>query len=325
MKKPPVIFLMGPTAAGKTDLAMALCDHLPADIISVDSALVYRGLDIGSAKPSSEELAKVPHRLIDIRDPAEAYSAAEFCDDALVAIDDIHRANRIPLLVGGTMLYFNRLLKGMADLPASDAGVRARIEAEAKVLGWPTLHQRLAAIDPATAAQLHPNHSQRIARALEVYEVSGSTLSQLHQQQREEAPGVSSFQQQFSVTQLALAPQHRSLLHQRIAHRYQRMLAQGFEMEVRGLYQRGDLSPDLPAIRAVGYRQMWEYLDGETRYDDMIDRGIAATRQLAKRQLTWLRSWPDLCWINLDDEQGKVRPLAEMCDQALSYFYRTAI
>lgn len=325
MTKLPVIFLMGPTASGKTDLAINLRKHLPVDIISVDSTLVYRGLDIGSAKPSAEELAQAPHRLIDIRDPSEPYSAAEFCDDALTAIEEIHQANRIPLLVGGTMLYFNVLLKGLADLPASDPAVRARIEADARKLGWSVMHQRLAAIDPETAARLHPNHSQRIARALEIFEVSGSTMSQLHQTQRQQSGSQPTFSERFALTQLGLAPQQRALLHQRIAHRYEQMLILGFEEEVKALRQRGDLSEDLPAVRAVGYRQMWEYLDGKTSYDEMVQRGIAATRQLAKRQLTWLRSWPDLCWINLDNERGEVRPLMEMCDQALSYFQRTAI
>jgi tRNA dimethylallyltransferase len=284
---PSAIFLMGPTASGKTDVAVALTKKLPCDIISVDSALVYRGMDIGSAKPDRHILEHAPHRLISFLDPAEPYSAAQFRRDALQEISEIVQAGRIPLLVGGTMLYFKVLLEGIADLPAADSALRATLTTEAQRLGWPAMHQKLVEVDPVTAAQLHPNHSQRILRALEVYALTGSALSTLQQQQPPASPP-------FRPIQLALLPNDREALHQRIEQRFDRMLREGFIEEVRQLHQRGDLHPDLPAVRAVGYRQVWDYLDGALTESEMRAAGIAATRQLAKRQLTWLRGWPNL-------------------------------
>jgi tRNA dimethylallyltransferase len=287
---PPAIFLMGPTASGKTDLAVALTEYLPCDIISVDSALVYRGMDIGSAKPDAATLARAPHRLISFLDPSEPYSAAQFRRDALLEIADIHARGRIPLLVGGTMLYFKVLLEGIADLPAADPAIRAALAAEAAQVGWPALHEKLAAVDPETAARLHPNHSQRILRALEVYQQTGFPLSRLQKEQPDEALP-------FRPLQLALMPGDRDVLNQRIEQRFERMLAEGFVDEVRTLYQRGDLHADLPSIRAVGYRQVWDHLAGHITETQLRDTGTAATRQLAKRQLTWLRSWDDLHWL----------------------------
>ncbi|WP_445364841.1 tRNA (adenosine(37)-N6)-dimethylallyltransferase MiaA [Microbulbifer sp. ANSA003] len=305
---------MGPTASGKTDLAMALADRLPVELISVDSALVYRGLDIGSAKPSVEELAAYPHRLIDICDPSESYSVGRFRKDALEAMAEITAAGKVPLLVGGTMLYFRALLEGMAKLPEADAAVRAEIEARAEREGWPALHAELAQVDPQLAAELHPNHSVRIERGLEVYRLTGVPLSQLRREQ--EAGGI---QEQYQVCQMAIMPRDRSLLHQRIELRFRKMLAAGFIDEVQGLLDRGDLHEDLPAIRAVGYRQVWQHLQGQTDYDDMVAAGIAATRQLAKRQLTWLRRWPDLLTLYTQDEQGGVRENDEILAEALKF------
>ncbi len=284
------IFLLGPTASGKTDLAVELTRQLPCDIISVDSALVYRGMDIGTAKPDAATLAHAPHRLISFLDPAEAYSAAAFRRDALREIADIQSRGRIPLLVGGTMLYFKVLLEGIADLPASSPELRAALTAEAEQHGWPAMHKKLAAVDPAAAARLHPNHSQRILRALEVYQQTGTPLSQLQRQQTTETLP-------FHPVQLALMPEDRNVLTQRIEGRFDRMLAEGFVEEVRHLYLRGDLNPDLPSIRAVGYRQVWDYLAGHVSDTQLRDNGIAATRQLAKRQLTWLRRWANLHWL----------------------------
>lgn len=291
---PRAIFLMGPTASGKTDVAVELTKKLPCDIISVDSALVYRGMDIGSAKPDAETLRHAPHRLISFLDPSEPYSAAQFRRDALREIQNIIAAGRIPLLVGGTMLYFKVLLEGIADLPAADSAIRAQLTAEAAQYGWPAMHQKLAVVDPASAAQLHPNHSQRILRALEVHTLTGTALSTLQQQQQVEPLP-------FHPVQLALLPDDREALHCRIERRFDRMLEDGFIDEVRQLYQRGDLHPDLPAIRAVGYRQAWEHLAGKITEAEMREAGIAATRQLAKRQLTWLRSWPQLHTISTQE------------------------
>lgn len=322
-EKPPVIFLMGPTASGKTACAMALAEQMPFDVVSVDSSLVYRGLDIGSAKPSARELKQVPHRLIDIRDPAEPYSAADFRRDALEAIADIHRRGRIPLLVGGTMLYFKVLCGGLAQLPGADPDLRAQLEAQAQLKGWPDLHRQLAAVDPDTAARLHPNHSQRIIRALEVYHLAGETMTALQARQTREMR--TAFARRYQLVQLALVPYNRKLLHERIAERFHAMLAQGLEGEVRALYGRGDLSPALPAIRAVGYRQMWEYLEGQSSRAEMIERGIAATRQLAKRQLTWLRNWPEVTRLYIDTPRGQATKVAEISGQALNYIERIPI
>ena len=284
---PKIITLMGPTASGKTDLAIFLSEHFPVDIISVDSALVYRGLDIGSAKPSTEELAKAPHRLIDVRDPIDAYSAAHFRNDALREIADIIKAGRIPLLVGGTMLYFRALLQGLSELPASDDVTRKKLEQQAKELGWEKMHQRLAEVDAEAAVRIHQNDPQRISRALEVYEMTGKPMSQLQkEQQAEPLP--------YEVLKLAIIPSDRSVLHKRIEKRFAVMLEQGLIDEVKTLQLRGDLHDDLPAIRAVGYRQVWDYLHERIDYTEMQERGVIATRQLAKRQLTWLRSEKDL-------------------------------
>ena len=283
---------MGPTASGKTDLAIHLVEHLPVDIISVDSAMVYRGLNIGSAKPSKEELAIAPHRLIDIVDPAEVYSAANFRQDALKEISDILKAGLIPLLVGGTMLYFRALLQGLSELPAADEATRQKLEAQAKELGWEKMHQRLAEIDPEAALRIHPNDPQRIQRALEVYEISGVAMSQLQKEQRAEPLP-------YQVLKLALIPSDRKLLHERIKKRFSLMLEQGLIDEVKTLHERGDLHQDLPAVRAVGYRQVWEFLEGRLDYTGMEERGVIATRQLAKRQLTWLRSEKDLTIYDL--------------------------
>lgn len=314
LPKAPVVFLMGPTASGKTGVAMQLAHDLPFDLISVDSTLVYRGLDIGTAKPTPEELALAPHQLIDIRDPAEVYSVADFLKDAHAAIGRSHAQGRIPLLVGGTMMYFNALLHGLADMPQADPALRARLEERAAEQGWPALHQELAAIDPDTAESLHPNHSQRIVRALEVYYLSGQTMSALRRRQNHPP-----LHQEFEVVQLALVPRNRAILHQRIERRFLAMLNQGFEDEVRILHQRGDLSTNLPAVRAVGYRQMWEYLSGDSTRDEMVERAIAATRQLAKRQLTWLRKWPDLNTIHIDSPDGHELAVSEIKWQALNY------
>ncbi|KAF1067241.1 MAG: tRNA dimethylallyltransferase [Pseudomonas citronellolis] len=317
---PPAIFLMGPTAAGKTDLAVELARLLPCELISVDSALVYRGMDIGTAKPSPEVLAEFPHRLVDIRDPAQAYSAAEFRADALAAMAEVTAAGRIPLLVGGTMLYFKALLEGLADMPGADAAVRAEIEEMAEREGWAAVHAELARVDPESAQRIHPNDPQRVMRALEVYRVSGVSMSDLRQRQSVEnaassAPGVA--QLPYTVAQLAIAPQQRQVLHARIALRFRQMLELGFVSEVEGLRARPDLHAGLPSIRAVGYRQVWDYLDGKLSYAEMEERGIIATRQLAKRQFTWLRSWSQLHWLD-----------SQVCDnlpRALKYLEAVSI
>lgn len=328
-EKKPVIFLMGPTASGKTDLAISLRQHLPVELISVDSTLVYRGMDIGTAKPSAAELAAVPHRLIDIRDPSEPYSVADFLADAEREIADIHNAGKIPLLVGGTMLYFRALLDGLAEMPAADADVRAQIERDAEEFGWPYVHQQLAAVDPQTAAEIHPNHSQRLSRALEVYRVSGKTMSQLRELQHLQATS-GSFSDRYDICQLAIAPRDRSTLHKRIELRFKTMLEKGLLEEVRALYERGDLHKDLPAIRAVGYRQVWDYFDGIWDYAEMTERGIIATRQLAKRQFTWLRGWStsantDLHWIFTETEQGILLTKEEIVRCALNFIGTRAI
>jgi tRNA dimethylallyltransferase len=298
---PPAIFLMGPTASGKTDLAIELARVLPCEIISVDSALVYRGMDIGTAKPSRELLAEFPHRLIDIRDPAESYSAAEFCSDALAAMADITAAGRIPLLVGGTMLYFKALLEGLADMPSADPAVRAALEAQAAAEGLAALHAELTRVDPESAARIHPNDPQRLVRALEVYRVSGVSMSEHRRRQalRNLHAGAPLGQAlPYTVAHLAIAPEQRQVLHERIARRFHLMLEQGLIAEVEALHARGDLHPGLPSIRSVGYRQVWEYIEGRLTRGEMIERGIIATRQLAKRQFTWLRSWPQVHWLD---------------------------
>ncbi|SCW92240.1 tRNA dimethylallyltransferase [Pseudomonas sp. NFIX10] len=309
---PPAIFLMGPTAAGKTDLAIELTKVLPCELISVDSALVYRGMDIGTAKPSKELLAEFPHRLIDILDPAEAYSAADFRRDALQAMAEITARGKIPLLVGGTMLYYKALVDGLADMPAADPEVRAQIEEEAARLGWQALHEQLAVIDPESAARIHPNDPQRLSRALEVYRVSGQSMTALRQRQSAQSTeaAASGLQQlPYTVANLAIAPANRQVLHRRIEQRFTLMLEQGFIDEVVALRARSDLHAGLPSIRAVGYRQVWDYLDGKLTSAEMRERGIIATRQLAKRQFTWLRSWTDLHWLDSLDCDNLPRAL----------------
>jgi len=271
------------------------------EIISVDSALVYRGMTIGTAKPDAGTLRAAPHRLIDIRDPAETYSAAEFRKDALREMEDICRRGNTPLLVGGTMLYFRALEQGLSELPAADAGVREQLEAEAQDKGWAAMHERLAGIDPASAARIHPNDPQRIQRALEVYELTGSSLSELCAAGRNAPPG-------YRILKIVLAAEDRALLHERIRERFDHMLEQGFLDEVRALHRRGDLNPDLPSMRAVGYRQAWDYLEGKLSADEWVERAVIATRQYAKRQMTWLRSEPDCHRI---DSSGQI-PLAEV-------------
>ena len=280
---PKAICIMGPTASGKTDLAVEARKHLPVELISVDSALVYKNMDIGTAKPDTETLAQAPHRLIDFLDPAEAYSAADFRADALREMADITSQGGIPVLVGGTMLYFRALEYGLSDLPAANPVVRAQLETEAEEKGWPALHDRLRRIDPDAADRIHPNDPQRLQRALEVYELTGKSLTHLQQAAHYEACP-------YQLHKIALIPKDRSWLHQRIEMRFDLMLQQGFLEEVKALYQRGDLSLSMPAIRAVGYRQVWDYLDGKIDYNMMRNRAIVATRQLAKRQMTWLRS-----------------------------------
>lgn len=309
---PPAIFLMGPTAAGKTDLALELADALPCELVSVDSALIYRGMDIGTAKPDRATLARYPHRLIDIRDPAESYSAAEFRADALAAMAEITARGRIPLLVGGTMLYFKTLLEGLADMPSADPQVRAELEARAVAEGWEALHRELAAVDPESAARIHPNDPQRLIRALEVYRLSGESMTAHRQRQAAQnsgadAPGMAHLP--YTVAQFAIAPTQRQVLHARIAQRFHLMLEQGFVEEVEALRLRGDLHAGLPSIRAVGYRQVWDYLEGRLGREDMAQRGIIATRQLAKRQFTWLRGWTALQWLDSQANDNLSRTL----------------
>jgi tRNA dimethylallyltransferase len=291
VKKPRVICLMGPTAAGKTPLAVKLVQNFPCEIISVDSAMVYKHMDIGTAKPDAEILKIAPHRLINLVDPSEAYSAGRFRVDALEAIEEIIAQGKIPLLVGGTMLYFRVLQQGIASLPKADTAIRAALTLRAKENGWSALHAELACIDPQAAERINVNDAQRIQRALEVFQLSGKTISAL---QAADTNSLSTYE----MINLAITPEDRARLHERIALRFQQMLDLGFMAEVECLYKRGDLSPQLPAIRSVGYAQAWDYLAGSLSHDDMREKAIAATRQLAKRQLTWLRSWQALEWFD---------------------------
>ncbi len=302
--RPLAICLMGPTASGKTDLAIALRQHLPVELISVDSALIYRQMDIGTAKPTAEELALAPHRLIDILDPAESYSAADFVADAEREMAEITAAGRIPLLVGGTMMYFKSLIEGLTPLPSADAAIRAAIEQEAQQLGWAALHAQLAEVDPVAAARIHPNDPQRLSRALEVYRISGKSMTELTQTKDANCT--------YRFAQFAIAPSERAQLHQRIEQRFMQMLAQPFEEEVQALMARGDLHLSLPSMRCVGYRQMWHYLAGEIDKPTMVAQGVAATRQLAKRQLTWLRGWPELQWLQTNDDDNVDKVLRKL-------------
>lgn len=290
MKKPMAVAIMGPTASGKTAAALRIAQTRPVEIISVDSALVYRGMDIGTAKPTPDELAAVPHHLIDILDPLEAYSVAQFRDDTIRLVGEITARGKLPLLVGGTMMYFKGLVDGLDDLPTADAGVRAALDAEAARIGWPGMHEKLRAVDPVTAARLAPNDAQRINRALEIFELSGQPMSALlAKRAKPELP--------FELVSFGLETDDRSVLHGRIALRFDQMLGDrddgGLVAEVARLRARGDLSPALPSIRCVGYRQAWDYLDGKISRAELRELGIIATRQLAKRQITWLRAMPD--------------------------------
>jgi len=293
---PQAIFLMGPTASGKTAAAVELVRHFPLEIISVDSVLVYRGMDIGTAKPGADILRVAPHHLIDIRDPSEPYSAAEFRDDALAAMADIRERGRVPLLTGGTFLYFRALEYGLSDMPAADPVVRERLEDVLGREGLPAMYRRLQSVDPVAAARIHATDPQRILRALEVYELTGQPLSALHATGRGEPLP-------WHVLKLALVPAERAILHARIGQRLDAMLAGGFEDEVRALRARGDLHAELPALRAVGYRQMWAALTGRENMDEVAERILVATRQYARRQLTWLRGEPGAEYFELDDDR----------------------
>lgn len=284
---------MGPTAAGKTDLALELAAKYPVEIISVDSALVYRGMDIGTAKPSAEILKKYPHYLVDIVEPSDTYSAGQFRDDALRLMADITSRGKVPLLVGGTMLYFKTLQYGIADLPPANSQVREKLDIEMRELGREALHDRLKKIDPVSAERIHINDPQRLQRALEVFELSGKTLTELTKNEHDSLA--------YNISKVIISPFKRSVLHNRIAERYQKMVANGFIDEVKKLYQRDDCHMNLPSIRAVGYRQAWSYLDGNYEYDEFIFRAIVATRQMAKRQLTWLRAQNDGVWFDSSD------------------------
>ena len=293
-KLPPAIFLMGPTAGGKTSVAVELAQRLPVELISVDSALVYRGMNIGTAKPDAVTLARAPHYLIDIIDPTEAYSAASFRHDALRLMADITAREKIPLLVGGTMLYFKALREGLSDLPQADPEVRAALDAEIAQHGIQHLHRQLAQVDAETAARLSPNDSQRIQRAMEIYRITGQTMSALIKKPLSpRGRGWGEGELPYRIIPIALIPSNRAQLHARIATRFKQMLAQGLVEELRGLRRRYDLHPDLPAMRCVGYRQAWQFMEGEINEAQLLETGIAATRRLAKRQLTWLRSMPD--------------------------------
>ncbi|CAI3968676.1 tRNA dimethylallyltransferase [Alteromonas macleodii] len=286
----PVIAIMGPTASGKTGLALDIAAKVDSEVISVDSALVYKGMDIGTAKPTQEERAGVVHHLIDIIDPAQSYSVSQFVNDTNALIGDILARGKVPILAGGTMMYFNALINGISPLPKSDEKIRDEITQQAQRLGWSKLHDELRGVDPISGERIHPNDPQRITRALEVYRSTGKTLTHWQQQEGEKCP--------YNIAQFAIAPADRAVLHERIATRFDLMLEQGFENEVVKLYERSDLHEDLPSIRSVGYRQMWQYLDGQLSYSEMRERGIIATRQLAKRQLTWLRGWEQVTWLD---------------------------
>jgi tRNA dimethylallyltransferase len=310
--KPLAVAIMGPTASGKTASALAIAQRIPSEIISVDSALVYRGMDIGTAKPTREELAAAPHHLIDIIDPLDVYSVAQFRADTLRLVDDIVGRGKLPLLVGGTMLYFKGLADGLDDLPGADPALRAELEDEAAAIGWPAMHEKLALLDPETAARLAPNDAQRIQRALEICALSGKPMSELLARKEKMALP-------FNLLSFALEPSDRAVLHERIARRFDIMLEEtpdgNLITEVETLRRRGDLHPGLPSMRCVGYRQAWEYLDGVIDYQTMRETGIIATRQLAKRQLTWLRSMPDRVVLDCLAPDPAGAMLARIADQ----------
>ncbi len=290
---------MGPTASGKTDLAMQLADLINGDLISVDSALIYKGMDIGTAKPTPEELSKYPHQLISFLDPAEVYSAADFRKDALEAIEKSFNKGKTPILVGGTMMYFKALVEGISDLPEANSEIRTQIETLANDKGWQHVHDLLAEVDPVAAKRIHPNDPQRINRAYEVYLISGKSMTELMSQEKQPIP--------YNIKQFAFMCDDKTELHKRIEQRFDIMLEQGFKGEVERLIQRPDLHLDLPSIRAVGYRQMWQHLKGELDWDEMVFRGVVATRQLAKRQLTWLRSWPNVMYLEVGKQKENLQ------------------
>lgn len=295
-KYPTALFLMGPTASGKTDLAIQLAQQCNCEIISVDSALIYKGMDVGTAKPTVAEREKAPHFLVDIIDPLESYSAGDFRRDALRLMKEICARGNTPLLVGGTMLYYKALVDGLSPLPSADPVIRAEIEKEAEQLGWQAMHDLLQEIDPVSAKRIHVNDPQRLSRAIEVFRISGKSLTELTEMKSEPIP--------YDIKQFAIAPSDKAILHERIERRFHLMLKEGFEQEVKALYERGDLHLDLPSMRCVGYRQMWEYLQGKMDYDEMVYRGIVATRQLAKRQMTWLRGWKNVTWLESGDKNN---------------------
>ena len=290
---PPALFILGPTAAGKTDLALTIAASLPIEIISVDSALVYRGMDIGTAKPEPEVLAQFPHHLVNIIEPSAHYSVGDFRRDALALMADITQRGKIPLLVGGTMLYFKALQEGLAVLPEADKAIRQHLDDEVEQFGLKYLHDRLTQIDPVSAKRIHPNDPQRLQRALEVYEITGKSLTELTEKSQSEIP--------YRLTKVILSPFDRSILHSRIEKRYQIMMEMGFLDEVKSLYERDDCHADLPAIRAVGYRQVWQHLAGDYDLDTSIEKAVIATRQMAKRQLTWLRAQDNTTWFDTSE------------------------
>lgn len=309
----PVPLIMGPTGAGKTDLALRLAARYPIEIVSVDSALVYRGMDIGTGKPTREQLERFPHHLVDILDPSQAYSAGQFVRDALQLIGDIRRRGKLPVLVGGTMMYFRALRRGLAEMPQADPRVRQEIDAEAVRSGWPALHAQLAVLDPLTAQRIQPNDGQRIQRALEVHRLTGKTLSELHAQTRPADPTM-----RFAA--FAWAPSDRERLYQAIERRFEQMMRAGLLEEVRALRARGDLHADLPSIRSVGYRQLWEHLSGGESLTASVQRAIFATRHLARRQLIWLRAEDDLQWCDALDSTA-----ADQIENAVATFVRSMV
>jgi len=326
---PPAICLMGPTAAGKTDLAIALCEKLPCDIISVDSALIYKGMDIGTAKPDKATLDKAPHRLIDIIDPSKSYSVSQFYEDALSEMRQITATGRIPLLVGGTMMYYRILKNGIAALPSADETIRQQIKQDALEHGWAYVHKQLAEVDDVSAARIKPSDPQRLQRALEVYRVSGKTMTQIWSEQGAATgnAGQASYTEgdvgvgglppiPYNLINLSIAPPERAVLHERIALRFDIMLSSGFIEEVERFYRSDHMKADMPSMRCVGYRQVWDYLDGKLDKTEMRERGIIATRQLAKRQLTWLRSWPDLNSLQTNDAKVLAKALKIVEDAA---------